>query len=128
MLMIDSNVIIDFWRHPTQQLKQVFIRHECCICGVQMAELLYGAVSDKDSSAIVQALSGFTMINIEESDWILLGNFLYKLRKKGISVPFPDALIACVSVKHNIPVWTHDKHFQYIQSVINDLQLYQEES
>ena len=69
MLMVDSNVMIDFWRKPTEELKHIFCSYECCICGVQVAELLYGAVSEKDAKAIEEAMSDFTWIQIEDSDW-----------------------------------------------------------
>ena len=125
MVMVDSNVVIDFWRNPTDDMKRKFLTHECCICGVQVAELLYGAVSEKDSATIENALSSFTFIQIEDSDWLLLGKFLYKLRKKGITVPFPDALIASLAIRCDIPVWTLDKHFHLIQSVFPDLKLFE---
>lgn len=125
MLMIDTNVVIDFWRNPSEEMKREFCLNECCICGVQSAELIYGAVSEKDANAIEGALSAFTFIQVEETDWILLGKFLYRLRKHGITVPFPDALIACIAVRHDIPIWTHDKHFHLIQSVFPSLKLYE---
>ena len=126
MVMVDSNVVIDFWRNPTDDMKREFLTHECCICGVQIAELLYGAVSEKDSAAIESALSSsFTFIQIEDSDWSLLGKFLYRLRRKGIQVPFPDALIASLAIRYDIPVWTRDKHFHLIQSVFPDLKLFE---
>ena len=124
MLMIDTNVVIDFWRNPSEEMEQEFCANDCCICGVQSAELIYGAVSEKDAKAIEEALSVFAFVQVEDTDWIRLGRFLYRLRKRGITVPFPDALIACVAVRHNMPVWTHDKHFHLIQSAIPELKLY----
>ena len=50
---------------------------------------------------------------------------LYKLRKGGLSVPFPDAIIATVALKYDIPVWTGDGHFQLMQNILKDLKLYQ---
>ena len=125
MVIIDTNVIIDFWRNPTEQLKREFLANECCICGVQIAELLYGALSEKDAVTIEDAVSAFTLIHVEDTDWSLLGYFLNKLRKNGITVPFPDALIACIAVKHGFPIWTHDKHFRLIQSAYPDLKLFE---
>ena len=124
MLMIDSNIIIDFWRNPTKELEQEFITHECCICGVQIAELLYGAASEKDAIAIESALSVFEFVPFKDTDWNILGNFLYSLRKKGITVPFPDAIIACLSLNRGISIWTNDKHFTLIQTAFPALQLY----
>ena len=84
MILADTNIFIDFWNNPTEDLKNVFI-----------------------------------------PDWQILGDNLYNLRKKGISVPFSDAIIATIALKHGIPIWTGDRHFLLIQSVLTGLNIYQ---
>ena len=58
------------------------------------------------------------------NDWQVLGNNLYKLRRKGLTVPFSDAMIATLAIKYDIPVWTGDKHFALIKNVLTDLRLF----
>ena len=45
-------------------------------------------------------------------------------RKKGVQVPFPDAIIATIALKNDIPIWTGDQHFKLIQKVFSKLKLY----
>jgi len=42
-----------------------------------------------------------------------------------ISIPFSDAIIATIALKLGIPIWTGDKHFLLIQSVLTGLNIYQ---
>lgn len=70
-------------------------------------------------------LEAFDEFHLESPDWQILGENLYRLRKRGISVPFTDAIIATIALKHDIPIWTGDKHFLLIQSVLTGLKLYQ---
>lgn len=125
MILADTNIFIDFWNNPTEDLKNVFIKEDVVICGVVRAELLHGAVSAKDFANITTMLEAFDEFNLEIPDWQILGDNLYNLRKKGISIPFSDAIIATIALKHSIPIWTGDKHFLLIQSVLTGLNIYQ---
>ena len=125
MILADTNVFIDFWNKPTEELSDVFEKEDIVICGVVRAELLHGAVSDKDFANITMMLEAFDEKSLSTEDWQLLGSNLYKLRKNGLTVPFSDAIIATLAMKYNIPVWTGDRHFALIQNILTDLKLYQ---
>lgn len=124
MLLVDTNIIIDYWKNPSTEMDAVFKWQKCCICGVVVAELVRGAVSAKDVDRIKQALSGFKWLHLEESDWESVGELLYRLRIKGISVPFTDAIISFLSIKYSTPVWTRDRHFQMIQEAYPGLEIF----
>lgn len=102
-----------------------FIKEDITTCGVVRAELLHGAVLAKDFANITTMLEAFDEFNLEIPDWQILGDNLYNLRKKGISIPFSDAIIATIALNHGIPIWTGDKHFLLIQSVLTGLKIYQ---
>ncbi len=122
-ILADSNMFIDFWRNPTQQVVDIFSKEDVVICGVVRCELLHGAKSDKDYNHINSVLDAFEELLFEESDWELLGKQLYQLRIKGITVPLSDAIIAYVAIKNKIPVWTKDQHFSYMQQILKDLSI-----
>ena len=124
MILADSNVFIDFWNNPTDNIIRVFEQEEIVICGVVRAELLHGAVSEKDVQTITTMLEAFDEYNLESSDWQTLGEQLYRLRTKGITVPFQDAVIASIAIKYKIPVWTGDRHFALIQNALNGFEIY----
>lgn len=124
MLLADTNVFIDFWNNPTEEATKTFEKEDIAICGVIRAELLHGAVSEKDFNEITTMLGAFDELSIEHEDWQLLGEYLYKLRKNGVSVPLSDAVIAMVAIKYDVAVWTGDKHFTLIQAVLPSLKIY----
>lgn len=123
-VLVDSNVFIKLWKSPSDEIKDKFKDIQAAVCGVIVAELLHGAVSDKNLDYLKNLLGAFKWLSIEESDWNGIGTLLYKLRTKGITVPFPDAVIAYVGVKNDVPVWSNDKHFASIQQVEPKLKLY----
>ena len=124
MILVDTNIIIDFWRNPSEALKKIFLEETVAICGIIKAELKHGAKSEKDLLTISEALSDFECILLEESIWDEVGKLLYRLRKNGITVPFQDVVLCAVALKHNLLLWTNDNHFALIKTVIKDLRLF----
>jgi tRNA(fMet)-specific endonuclease VapC len=45
------------------------------------------------------------------------------LLEKGIPIPAMDILIACIALNKNLELITTDKHFDFVKSVNNNLQL-----
>ena len=125
MILVDTNIFIDFWNNPSEEITKIFAEEEIVICGIVRAELLHGAVSEKDFNNIVNLLNTFEELDMISSDWQLLGDYLYRLRKSGISVPISDAIIALIAIKNDVPVWTGDKHFSLIQKELQDLKIYE---
>ena len=89
-----------------------------------MAELLRGAVSEKQFNQLKSSLECFEYIPFEQSDWNDLAKLLYTLKTNGIAVPFQDTMIALLAMKAACPLWTTDRHFSILQSVLPELKLF----
>lgn len=46
MILVDTNIIIDFWDKPCAEYAKVFEENEIAICGVIKTELLRGSNSE----------------------------------------------------------------------------------
>ncbi|MBN1697997.1 MAG: PIN domain-containing protein [Spirochaetales bacterium] len=88
MIIVDTNIIIDYLKKPMETVKQIFSSNDVAICGITETELIHGIHDEKQIKNIIKALSHFKRIKIEESLWFETGKLLPKLKKKGISVPF----------------------------------------
>ncbi len=124
MILVDTNIIIDFWNNPTDSAKKIFETGEIATCGVIKAELLRGSNSEKQFSQMQDALSDFSYLPFLENDWIGLSRQFIILKKNGLAVPFQDAIIAYLAIKHNCEIWTNDKHFRLLQTVLPNLKLF----
>jgi len=124
MILVDTNVIIDFWDKPTDEVKNVLEENDIAICGVIKTELLRGSNLEKQFSQMEEALNDFTYLSFSEKDWISLANQFITLKKNGLAVPFQDAMIAYLAMKNNCEVWTNDKHFKLMQVVLPELKLF----
>jgi predicted nucleic acid-binding protein len=124
MILIDTSIIVSFWRTNDTGMKSIIDKNDICICGTVRAELYAGAKNDFDLQRIKIAISGFHECDAVASTWDLLGVNLYTLRKNGISVPFQDVLISTIGMQNNIPVWTSDNHFSRIAECITGVSLF----
>lgn len=70
MILVDTNIIIDFWNKPSEEAKKVFEENEIATCGVIKTELLRGSNSDKQFLQIAEALNDFSYLSFYENDWI----------------------------------------------------------
>lgn len=123
-ILADTNVMIDYMKRPSEKMIEVFQNEDIAISGVVISELLLGALSEKELKSLEEDLSAYHCFNIGNDDWNEFGRFLYTLRKSGLTVPYPDALISYIAIKNDIPVWTNDKHFKLIQAAVEKLELY----
>lgn len=124
MILCDTNILIDYWRKPTELLKLNISKDKHSICGVVKSELLHGAMDDDEADRMIGFFQSFNLITIDEYDWEFSGLMLRTLRSQGFTVPVTDALIAYIGIKYDIPVWTKDHHFRIIQSIYPELRLY----
>jgi predicted nucleic acid-binding protein len=126
MILTDTTVVIDYLRAPTVHLVKIIQVNQAAICGATIAEVYAGARSPADFKKYDKALSVFAVVAIRKKTWPNLGRNLAELGAKGITVPFPDALIATLGIENDIEVWARDPHFPMMQRALPQLRLFQE--
>ena len=122
-ILVDTNILIDYLKNPTEDATKIFEQNEIATCGVVVTELLRGSKSPKETQKLKAALECFEYLDFEKSDWIEIAELFIKLKKSGVTVPFQDGIISYLAIKHNCKVCTKDCHFKAIQAVIPILEL-----
>lgn len=79
-VLLDTNVMIDFWGNRSEYLAKIFREVDPVICGVVRAELLRGAFSLNNLDDISELLDNLEMISFPETEWNNFGRMLYKFR------------------------------------------------
>jgi predicted nucleic acid-binding protein len=126
VILTDSSVVIEYARGKDAKLAGLISKHPVAVCGIVRAELLCGARDPAHRQNLLTLLATFAQISIPEGIWDVIGENLSVLRKRGITVPLPDAAIATLGIVNNIEVWARDPHFPAMQSVLSQLRLFQE--
>jgi len=119
-VMVDSSAWVAYFRPGSESLSDLIIQlldqERIAICGMVELELLQGARPDerKELRSLFQALS---FIETQRSDFIAAGDRLAALRRKGITIPAADGLIATLCAKHRLKLLAIDKHFDYLPEI-----------
>ncbi len=96
------------------------------VCGVKRAEVLCGSRNPANRQKLLTSLSAFQTLPIPEALWDVVGDNLAALRAVGLTIPFPDTVLASVAMANGIELWTRDKHFPLVQRFLPALKLFQE--
>jgi predicted nucleic acid-binding protein len=126
MILTDTSVVIDYAQGKDAKLAGLIPGLPVAVCGVVRAELLCGARDVAHRGMLLILLAPFAQIATSEAIWDAAGDNLAALRRRGIAVPFPDAVIATVGIENDVEVWARDQHFRTIQQVLPRLKLFQE--
>ena len=126
MILVDASVLVDCLRTKDPKLAPLFRSLPVAVCGVTRAEILAGARGGNDRQRLLQFLGAFHQVMIPEPFWDSVGSMLAALYARGITVPFPDIVVAAQGVENNLEVWARDPHFPAMQNVVPLLKLFQE--
>lgn len=117
-VLIDTCAWIEFLRAKDNVLGNLVAlaikNDEARLCGVVIAELLQGCKNQKQLNQLEKLFSTIELLATKEKDWKSCGQQMQFLRKKGITVPLTDALIATIAKRCSLPILTIDRHFNYL--------------
>jgi len=127
MVLVDTSVWITFFREGSslaaRRLDALLEEGEACICGLVEAELLPG-LNRKDRIKVRALMARLTRLETAPDIWADVADIQERSLSKGLG-PFsiPDLVIAAVALRHNVPLFSLDKHFQSL-SLVTGLRLW----
>ncbi|MBI1921284.1 MAG: PIN domain-containing protein [Geobacter sp.] len=117
----DTCAWIDFFNNRQTPLavalKHSLLEGRVYACGVIKYELVQGVKSEKEEKALIDALHAVDYLEMTESLWIKAGRLSGALRKKGVTIPFSDVIVALLAQENNLAILTVDKHFEMVPGV-----------
>lgn len=128
-VMIDSSVWITYFRDENYKLtpfiKELMEKDQVYINGIILVELLKGAKSEKNYRDLKNSLNGLHFLEIDKGLFDSISEAAFKLRKKGVTVPLTDLVIAIQSIENDLTLIEDDRHFEFIRDHF-PLKLYQQ--
>ncbi len=118
MVIADTSVWIEYFKgghEPARRALRDLIRAaQAVLVGVVLAELLQGCRSAKEADTILSKLAGLRFLETTFSTWKGAGELSASLRRKGITLPLSDVIIAVLALEHRCAVFTLDPHFEQV--------------
>jgi len=119
VILVDTSVWIDFF--AGRDLPHVDVLEQCildnedlALCGIILTEILQGIADDTTHRRVRRYLSPLIMLPMPETVFVRAADIYRKLRKKGITIPPMDVIIAQVCLHHKVSIFTLDEHFHSI--------------
>lgn len=119
-ILIDTSVwIASFRGRPadiTEMTRQLLNNDRALTCGPVLFEIHRG-LRTSEHRRIIPLMNAVVCLPFEEQDWELTGKLDASLRSNGITIPQMDLLIARVCLRHDVPLFTLDQHFEAIEGI-----------
>ena len=118
-IVVDTSAWISYLRRPgSATAKEIasLLRSEAIILvGPAIAELLVGARSAREVEDLHVLIDFVGIAPDNPTDWVRAGTTAMRLRRRGITVPLLDVLVATMARRLGAPVLTHDRHFEHFE-------------
>ena len=120
-VVIDTSVWVEYLRGKDQALvesvRDLIRAQRAVACGIVLAELLAGVKARKDRNTLKQTMDALDYAEVSRATWILAGEMLSTLMRKGTRVPLTDLVVAAVTLENKCELFTLDSHFDRIPEI-----------
>jgi len=115
---VDTSVWISYFREGGSEqgdfIDELIDDGRVHINGVVLAELLTGARTPDELDRLMSALAGLKLVPSDRASSESAGRSGFALKKKGVSVPLSDIIIATDCIDHGLVLIESDKHYAVI--------------
>ncbi len=116
-IMLDTSVWVDALRGKTRritELTRVLLKEDRALtCAPVIFELRRG-LRPLERERILPLIDAIPRLPVGDDIWDAAGDLAGSLRKKGVTLPPMDLLIAQVCIHQHVPLLTLDRHFRSI--------------
>lgn len=121
--LVDTSVWVEFLRGKKtiikKRLENLLDENRAVVSGIILAELLTGVSNEKEQRFLEECFLGLPYLEATREIFTAAGKMGATLRKKGITMPISDLLIAALAKTHALTVLTLDNHFQTLARPLN---------
>ena len=116
-VLLDTSVWIDALQGRTPHIvkitQELLNEDRILTCGPVIFEIKRG-LRPPEGKKILPLFDALTRLSVDETIWDAGGDLDASLRKKGITIPPMDVIIAQVCLHHKVFLFTLDEHFRSV--------------
>jgi len=118
--LLDSSVWIAFFRPEGEselkaEVQRALRGGEVVTCRLVKTELLIGARDDRSYAELAVHLGILPQVPLSEEVWEEAARLGYSLRRRRVTVPLADLLIAQAALTHDLVLWHLDQHYELLR-------------
>jgi len=120
-VLVDTSIWIEYFNHRDSEngeaLEGLLREGRVVIAGIVLTELLQGAKIKREFDAILDSIVALPFFDATLNTWIEAGRISYSLRKRGVTVPTTDVIIASLAIERHCLLFSLDSHFDRIPGI-----------
>lgn len=97
-----------------KRIEELLLESDVAINGMIELELLGGARSENEYNRLKNRLEALYYVEADRPLWYLASKIAFDLKRKGMSIPYPDIVIAASALKEGAVLIHADSHFDLI--------------
>lgn len=118
-ILVDTSVWIDVFHKSCQEklkisMETLLLEQKVAITPLIKLEILSGALNQVEFNSLKEELDALRELEFTAEIWEFASQSGFFLRRKGITVPHADLLLASCCHFYQCPLWHQDKHFDLI--------------
>lgn len=117
---VDSTIWVEFFKGSNETIRALVTplidEDRICYNGIVLSELLTGALNRKEFDFLRSNLGGLHYLESSEEIFEAAGQLGFSLRRRGVTIPLSDLVIAAHCIHHHLRLLTLDNHFHLIKS------------
>jgi tRNA(fMet)-specific endonuclease VapC len=123
MILIDTSAWIDYLHDEDlvspvgKEVDALIAERRVVITGVVVAEVLQGALDEQDYEKLHRTVGRLPFLEADKDTWISAGRLSYELKRKGLTTPLSDLLIAAAAMAGGHEIYATDPHFGRVQGL-----------
>lgn len=118
MVIVDTSVWIEYFNRPDSPEKHtvdaLIDTDPPVLIGIVLAEILQGCRTSQEADAILLPLGALRFREMTFASWRRTGELSSTLKRRGITLPLSDVIVAALALEHGCSVFTLDPHFRQI--------------
>jgi len=122
VVIVDTSAWIPFFNQPgsleKREIDALIDVDRLVLVGVVLAELIQGCRTPAEANTVVSKLSGLRFLDTGFATWRRAGEISFSLRRKGVTLPLSDLVIAALALEHRCGVYALDPHFEQVPGLI----------
>ncbi len=120
-VLVDTSIWIEFFNRDksviADSLEKLIMEDKVVVAGIVLTELLQGTKNEKEFHAVLDTMTALPFLESRMNTWIEAGRISFSLRRKGITIPTTDIIIASLAIENNCKIYTMDPHFDKIPHI-----------
>jgi hypothetical protein len=118
-ILIDTSAWIASFKkagdpHLKDFLKSSILSAMAVTAPIIILELLQGCRTAKEKNALKIKLESLDILSITQSVWEQAYDIAFSLRRKGVTIPTADLIIAAAAIENKCMILHHDEHYEMI--------------